>query len=118
MRTKARKKERAVPGIFRLTNRGVIFLTCTLAVSAVFYVTGSLDHFLDGNLLLILWVVQAFSVMDLVFCVASVVQSLFFSIFYRDLYYLLFVVPVLSSAALSVACFAASGAISVVSRGT
>ncbi len=119
METKTgKKKDRIVPGIFSLTNRAIVFFSCLLAVIFVFYITGSFDNFLDNNLLLILLIEQIISVISIVFCFASIAQSVFFAIIYRDLHYLIPIIPVVLANFFAVFCFIISGTITVVSKGT
>ena len=54
----------------------------------------------------------------IVFCFASIAQSVFFAIIYRDLHYLIPIIPVVLANFFAVFCFIISGTITVVSKGT
>lgn len=119
MKIKAEKKRgRISPGIFSLTNRSIVFFSSLLLVAFVFYITGSLNQFQDTTLLFILRVVQVLAVLDIVFCLASIVQSIFLSVVFHDIHYVAFVLPVILALVLSVVCFVFSGALAVLFRGT
>ncbi len=118
MNTKSRKKEnRNIPYLYSLTNKIVVFFACLLIVSTVFYITGNFDYFLDSSLLFILRVIQISAIAGIVFCFASIVQSIIYVFIYKDFFYLFVIIPVLLDLFFSFVCFFFAGTIHVVANG-
>ena len=118
MNTKSRKKEnRNIPSSYSLTNKFVVFFTCMLIASLIFYVTGNFNHFLDSSLLLILRIIQASAVANIVLCFASLIQSFVFMIINKDLFYLIPLIPIVFALVLSFVSFFLAGTIHVIANG-
>ncbi|MBO5235666.1 MAG: hypothetical protein J6B32_00940 [Spirochaetaceae bacterium] len=118
MKIKAEKKQRKKVIIYTLTNRTVIFLSTLLIVTFLLFIVGNLTNFTDRNLLLILTIIQIISVPNLIFCVASIIQSIFFCIKNKDTYYLFFILPSFLSLILTFVFFVFSGTLKVISLGS
>lgn len=118
MKIKTEKKQRKKPIIYTLTNRSVIFLTALLTVTILLYITGNITEFTDKNLLIILSIIQVVSVLNMFFCLASILQSIIFSIKNKDSYYLIFILPVFFSFAIALIAFIFTGTLKVISLGS
>ena len=70
--------------LFQLTNRTLVFFSFFVVVTLFFYVTGSINQFLDSSLLVILNILQVASIITLILCVFSFVQIIVFSVYYKD----------------------------------
>ncbi|MBO5137386.1 MAG: hypothetical protein J6B81_02690 [Spirochaetaceae bacterium] len=118
MKTKVQKKNhRLKPVIFSMTNRTLLFLFAFLIVTVIFYVTGSLNQFLDSNLLFILRFLQVLSVLCMVFSLACFFQSVVFSISCKQLRFLFYILLAVVSAVVAVICFFFAGTMIVVANG-
>ena len=121
-RFRMRKKEKKIEPhyrhpLFRLTNRVLVFFSLFVVVSIFFYITGSINQFLDSSLLFILGILQVASVITLVLCVFSFIQVVVFSIYYKELFYLWHLFYIIFSIVVSVIGFIFSGVITVLSAG-
>ena len=103
--------------LFQLTNRVLVFFSLFVVVSIFFYITGSINQFLDSSLLFILGILQVASVITLVLCVFSFIQVVVFSIYYKELFYLWHLFYIIFSIVVSVVGFIFSGVITVLSAG-
>lgn len=117
-----RKKEKKIEPhyrhpLFQLTNRALVFFSLFVVVSIIFYITGSINQFLDSSLLFILRILQVASVITLVLCVFSFIQIIVFSIYYKELFYLWHLFYIIFSIVVSVVGFIFSGVITVLSAG-
>ncbi len=70
------RQKAAVPLLFKLTRRTVLFLSLSLLVSLIFYGMGNYQGFLDENLGIVVLAVRVTSFFLLFFSVAGVVQSI------------------------------------------
>lgn len=114
---KKTRQHRARPPIFQLTNRFLVFTSLFVLVSSIFYITGSINSFLDSSLLFILGILQVASVVTMLFCLFSLVQILFFTIYYKDLRFLWHLFHVILSLILSILGFVFSGLVDVLAAG-
>ena len=105
------------PPIFQLTNRFLLFTSLFVLVSIVFYITGSINSFLDSSLLFILGILQVASVITIVFCLCSLIQIIFFTIYYKDLSFLWHLIHVMLSFVLAILGFLFSGVVNVLAAG-
>ncbi|MBO5123722.1 MAG: hypothetical protein IKA80_09670 [Spirochaetaceae bacterium] len=105
------------PPIFQLTNRFLLFTSLFVLVSIVFYITGSINSFLDSSLLFILGILQVASVITIVFCLCSLIQIIFFTIYYKDLSFLWHLIHVMLSFVLAILGFVFSGVVNVLAAG-
>lgn len=103
--------------LFQLTNRALVFFSLFVVVALFFYITGSINQFLDSSLLFILNILQIASIITLILCVFSVVQIIVFSIHYRDASHLWHLLHVFFSVLVSIIGFVFSGVITVLSAG-
>lgn len=103
--------------LFQLTNRVLIFFSLFVVISLLFYITGSMNHFLDTSLLFILRILQIASTITVLFSVFSFIQIIIFSIFYKDLFYLWHLFYVIFSSVISIIGFVFSGVINVLATG-
>lgn len=121
-RFRMRKKEKKIEPhyrhpLFQFTNRVLVFFSLFVVVSIFFYITGSINQFLDSSLLFILGILQVASVITLVLCVFSFIQVVVFSIYYKELFYLWHLFYIIFSIVVSVIGFIFSGVITVLSAG-
>lgn len=110
-------RPKARPPIFQLTNRFLLFTSLFVLVSIIFYITGSINSFLDSSLLFILGILQGASVVTVLFCLSSLIQIIFFTIYYKDLGFLWHLIHVILSLALSLLGFVFSGVVNVLAAG-
>lgn len=114
---KKTRQHRARPPIFQLTNRFLVFTSLFVLVSIIFYITGSINSFLDSSLLFILGILQVASVVTMLFCLFSLIQIIFFTIYYKDLRFLWHLFHVILSLILSILGFVFSGLVDVLAAG-
>ncbi|MBO7174340.1 MAG: hypothetical protein J6V57_01155 [Spirochaetaceae bacterium] len=103
--------------LFQLTNRALVFFSLFVVVSLLFYITGSINQFLDSSLLFILNILQVASIIVLVLCVFSFIQIIVFSLYYKDLSYLWHLFHIFFAVFMSIIGFVFSGVITVLSAG-
>lgn len=108
---------KARPPIFQLTNRFLLFTSLFVLVSIIFYFTGSINRFLDSSLLFILGILQVASVITIVLCLYSLIQIIFFTIYYKDLSFLWHLIHVMISSVLAILGFVFSGVVNVLEAG-
>ena len=88
-----------------------------MLVSIIFYFTGSINRFLDSSLLFILGILQVASVITIVLCLYSLIQIIFFTIYYKDLSFLWHLIHVMISSVLAILGFVLSGVVNVLAAG-
>ena len=103
--------------LFQLTNRTLVFFSFFVVVTRFFYVTGSINQFLDSSLLVILNILQVASIITLILCVFSFVQIIVFSVYYKDASHLWHLLHIFFSVLVSIIGFVFSGVITVLSAG-
>ena len=103
--------------LFQLTSRALVFFSLFVVVSLLFYITGSINHFLDASLLFILRTLQIASTATIMFSVFLLAQIIIFSIYYKDLFYFWHLFHVFFTSVISIVGFVFSGVIKVLATG-
>lgn len=67
-----------LPILLRLTRRMTVFLFLTLVAILIFFITGSRQHFLDSNLLILLQAMSYNAIALDFFATAAALQSIFY----------------------------------------
>ncbi|MCH5288338.1 MAG: hypothetical protein J1E32_00295 [Treponema sp.] len=105
------------PVLLRLIRRAVLFMSFETLVLAMFYVSGNLQHFLESNIVLIQHVLGISAIALALLCIAGMVASVWYTLAWRRLTFLLRLIPYGLLLALAVALMSFSLAVDLLTAG-